>query len=270
MADYAIGDLQGCFTPLQSLLDIVDFNPSRDHLYCVGDIVARGPDSLACLNFLAKHAHSVTITLGNHDLHFLACIETGRSPNPKDKLDLLFNYAKRSELVSFLKSQPLACFHEPTNTFISHAGIYPTWSKAQALDFAQFAEQCYRGVDSKRFFETMYGPATLEDFSAEDKFAKFRAIVNVFTRMRFLEPSGELDFKLKEGLNAGSPGFIPWFEHPALSAFPHNIVFGHWAALEGQTGKNRVYALDTGYVWGGAMSLLNLHTKEIVKVSATI
>lgn len=270
MADYAIGDLQGCFTPLQTLLDIVDFNPSRDHLYCVGDIVARGPDSLACLTLLAKHQNSVTITLGNHDLHFLACVETNQAPNHKDKLDEVFNFPQLSKLVDFLKAQPLAYFHQQTETFISHAGIYPTWSKEQALVFARYAERCYQGANSSDFFSHMYGPATLNALTSSDPFAKFRAIINVFTRMRFLEPSGELDFKQKEGLDASNAELIPWFKHPTLNAFPYNIMFGHWAALEGKTNNNRIYALDTGYVWGGAMSLINLKTKEIVKVSATI
>lgn len=270
MADYAIGDLQGCFTPLQILLDMVDFNPSRDHLYCVGDIVARGPDSLACLNLLAKQTNSVTITLGNHDLHFLACVETNQAANPKDKLESLFNFPQLSHLVDFLKAQPLAYFHEQTKSFISHAGLYPTWSIEQALDFARHAERCYQGVNSTDYFRQMYGQATLNDCTSSDPFAKFRAIVNVFTRMRFLDPSGELDFKQKEGLSVSSTELIPWFNHPALSHFPYNIMFGHWAALEGKTNKHNIYALDTGYVWGGAMSLINLKTKEIVKVSATI
>ncbi|WP_462171014.1 symmetrical bis(5'-nucleosyl)-tetraphosphatase [Pseudoalteromonas xiamenensis] len=269
MANYVVGDLQGCFEPLQTLLDIVDFNPSQDHLYCVGDIVARGPDSLACLTFLEKHAASVSITLGNHDLHLLACQALGKAPNPKDKLATLFAYPDKEKLLCFLSSQPLALFHHASNTLISHAGIYPTWTKAQALAFSQEAARCYQGNNAKNFFKTMYGEASVKDVVSSDEFIRFRAIVNIFTRMRFLEPNGELNLSNKEGVDSDG-SLIPWFKHPALKTPPCNLVFGHWAALEGKTERSNIIALDTGYVWGGAMTLLNLDTQEFIKVDANI
>ncbi|CCQ09456.1 Bis(5'-nucleosyl)-tetraphosphatase, symmetrical [Pseudoalteromonas luteoviolacea B = ATCC 29581] len=269
MADYAVGDLQGCFTPLQNLLDLVNFNPSRDHLYCVGDVVARGPDSLACLQFLEKHRASVTVTLGNHDLHLLACHFLNKLPNPKDKLGAFFTYSHREALVEFLQAQPLAVFHQASNSLISHAGIYPTWTVELALEFAQFASCCYQSKNAPNYFSSMYGNATLADLNSEIKTDKFKAIVNVFTRMRFLEPNGELNLSNKEGKDSDT-NLIPWFTHPALHETPCNLVFGHWAALEGKTERHDIIALDTGYVWGGAMSLLNLNSKEIVQVQANI
>ncbi|USD27909.1 symmetrical bis(5'-nucleosyl)-tetraphosphatase [Pseudoalteromonas sp. SCSIO 43201] len=260
MAKYAIGDLQGCFTPLIALLDQVDFNPSQDHLYFVGDIIARGPDPLACLEFLYQHADSISVTLGNHDLHFLACLALGMAPNPKDKLDAVFNSPKCQKYADLLRAQPLAIWLEQQQTLISHAGIHPSWSIEQALDYARFAETIYQSTKAPEFYANMYGAhpgLKLDKLSEQDK---FKAIVNVFTRMRFLKQNGELDLKNKSGLK-DNDGLIPWFEYRQI---PPNatLLFGHWAALEGETHQKNVIALDTGCVWGGAMTMINIDTGE--------
>lgn len=260
MAKYAIGDLQGCFTPLIALLDQVDFNPSQDHLYFVGDIIARGPDPLACLEFLYQHADSISVTLGNHDLHFLACLALGMPPNPKDKLDAVFNSPKCQKYADLLRAQPLAIWLEQQQTLISHAGIHPSWSIKQALDYARFAETNYQSTKAPEFYANMYGAhpgLELDKLSEQDK---FKAIVNVFTRMRFLKQNGELDLKNKSGLK-DNDGLIPWFEYGQI---PPNttLLFGHWAALEGETHQKNVIALDTGCVWGGAMTMINIDTGE--------
>ncbi|MEJ6475244.1 symmetrical bis(5'-nucleosyl)-tetraphosphatase [Pseudoalteromonas piscicida] len=260
MAKYAIGDLQGCFTPLMGLLDQVNFNPSQDHLYFVGDIIARGPDSLACLAFLYQHADSVSVTLGNHDLHFLACLALGKAPNPKDKLDTLFASPKCQTYADFLQAQPLAIWLETQKTFISHAGIHPHWDVKQALQYARFAETIYQSENAPEFYANMYGAhpgLELNNLSEKDK---FKAIVNVFTRMRFLDQNAELDLNNKSGLkDAGN--LTPWFEFiPSNSDV--TFLFGHWAALEGQTNKNNIIALDTGCVWGGRMTMMNIDTGE--------
>ncbi|MFC3033461.1 symmetrical bis(5'-nucleosyl)-tetraphosphatase [Pseudoalteromonas fenneropenaei] len=266
MARYVVGDLQGCFTPLVELLDQVDFNPSKDHLYCVGDIVARGPDSLACLSFLAKNASSVSITLGNHDLHLLACQALHKAPNPKDKLAALFAHPDFNHYLAFLQAQPLAIYLPDSDALISHAGIYPDWSIEDALSHAKFAEQCYQGAQAAEFFATMYGDCLPSDIHSHDAHSRFRAIVNVFTRMRFLELDGRLNLSHKEGLE-GAIGLQPWFQHPKLNPPPCKLIFGHWAALEGKTGRNDIIALDTGYVWGGAMTLLDLTSWERLSVN---
>ncbi|RXF05194.1 symmetrical bis(5'-nucleosyl)-tetraphosphatase [Pseudoalteromonas sp. PS5] len=260
MAKYAIGDLQGCFTPLIALLDQVDFNPSQDHLYFVGDIIARGPDPLACLEFLYQHADSISVTLGNHDLHFLACLALGMPPNPKDKLDAVFNSPKCQKYADLLRAQPLAIWLEQQQTLISHAGIHPSWSIEQALNYAHFAEANYQSIKAPEFYANMYGAhpgLELDKLSEQDK---FKAIVNVFTRMRFLKQNGELDLKNKSGLK-DNDGLIPWFEYGQI---PPNttLLFGHWAALEGETHQKNVIALDTGCVWGGAMTMINIDTGE--------
>tara|TARA_B100002049_G_scaffold142358_1_gene105646 strand:- start:1811 stop:2626 length:816 start_codon:yes stop_codon:yes gene_type:complete len=261
MADYAIGDLQGCYFEFNRLLERVNFNPSQDHLYLVGDIVARGPNSLACLERLYNMQGSVSISLGNHDLHLIACHYLNKPANPKDKLDSVFDSPKRADYIQFLQHQPLAIWLAQYDTFISHAGLNPNWSIKKALKRARFAESCYRGSDANHYFTHMYDPHPNEWQSTLSNEAKFRYIVNYFTRMRFVDIDGKLELNNKTNVSDNS-SIIPWFEHPNISQLKQHVVFGHWAALEGKTNKENVHGLDTGCVWGGSMTLMELAQKK--------
>ena len=157
MADYVIGDLQGCYHEFMTLLDVVNFNASQDHLYLVGDIVARGPHSLECLQFLYEQQGSVSITLGNHDLHLIATYLSHKTPNPNDKLQDLFASEKLPEYINFLRQHPLAIWLEKYNTLICHAGLNPQLNLQQALNFAHQAHTCYQSKDASYFLAQMYG-----------------------------------------------------------------------------------------------------------------
>ncbi|WP_024611159.1 symmetrical bis(5'-nucleosyl)-tetraphosphatase [Pseudoalteromonas sp. TB64] len=263
MADYAIGDLQGCFSEFSTLLQRVDFNPSKDHLYLVGDIVARGPDSLACLDYIYQHQNSMTITLGNHDLHMIACYYLNKPTNPKDKLAPIFNSNKLQHYISYLQTQPIALYLKQHDSFIAHAGLNPNWSIEQALKHAQFAQECYQSNNAKTFFERMYQPHPAMWSNELDCFEKFRYIVNYFTRMRFLTQNNKLELIAKGAINKNNE-LTPWFCHPNIRTSTHDIIFGHWAALEGSTGFKHVHALDTGCVWGNTMSLMELTNKKVI------
>ncbi|GAB0111548.1 symmetrical bis(5'-nucleosyl)-tetraphosphatase [Pseudoalteromonas distincta] len=263
MADYAIGDLQGCFIEFSTLLQRVNFNPSKDHLYLVGDIVARGPDSLACLDYIYQHQDSITITLGNHDLHMIACYYLNKPVNPKDKLSPIFKSSKLAHYISFLQTQPLAIELKQYNSFISHAGLNPDWSVKYALKHAEFAKSCYQSNTAKIFFEHMYQAHPVEWSSKLDDFEKFRYIVNYFTRMRFLTKENKLELNTKSAIT-NNDELTPWFKHPNINRIEHSIIFGHWAALEGKTDNKNIYALDTGCVWGNAMTLMELENKKII------
>lgn len=260
MANYAVGDLQGCFTPLIKLLSEVNFNPSKDHLYLVGDLIARGPDSLSCLDFVYQNQDAITVTLGNHDLHFIACNLLGKQPNPKDNLSAVFASPLCENYVSYLRTQPLAVYLESQSTFISHAGIHPTWTIKEALEYAQIAEQNYRSEEALLFFENMYGSKDTSFTPTKDPLTNFKTIVNVFTRMRFLEANENLN--LSEKGAPTSSQLMPWFKHARFKNDLNRYIFGHWAALEGQTKQDNIIALDTGCVWGGNMTLINLDTNE--------
>lgn len=261
MANYVIGDLQGCFGEFKQLLQQVDFNPSKDHLYLVGDIVARGPDSLACLDYLYQYQDSITVTLGNHDLHLIACYHRNKKPNPKDNLSALFASPKLANYIALLQQQPLALWLDKQQTFISHAGLNPLWSVTQALEYAKFAEQCYQGNDAFAFFNSMYMPHPTNNINKQSSQERFRYIVNYFTRMRFLNANNQLDLSAKGKID-DSNTLMPWFAHHNLKGINFEIMFGHWAALEGITQNKNVHALDTGCVWGGVMTLIELSSKQ--------
>ncbi|MCF6435910.1 symmetrical bis(5'-nucleosyl)-tetraphosphatase [Pseudoalteromonas sp. MMG022] len=261
MAQYAIGDIQGCYKPFMQLLEVVDFNPSRDHLYLVGDVIARGQDSQACLDFLYHNQHAVSITLGNHDLHFLACVALNKDPNPKDKLENVFVSNKLPQYVALLRAQPLAVFLPEFDTFISHAGIHPDWSVPQAMEYALFAQQCYQSDEALSYYINMYGPHPNQAINRLNTQDKFKAIVNVFTRMRFLDDKLQLNLNHK-GPTHSAKVLRPWFKHERFNKDKTRYIFGHWAALEGKTNMNNVVALDTGCVWGGPMTMIDLQTSE--------
>lgn len=261
MADYAVGDIQGCYRELSALLKKVDFNPSRDHLYCVGDIVARGPRSLKCLRTLESLQGSVSISLGNHDLHLLACHHLNKKPNPKDKLAPVFAAKDKNQLMAFLQHQPLAIWLDNYQTLICHAGLSPEWSLKKGLKRAAKAQKCYQGKDAAHYFSIMYANTPNQWQYATNKDQRFIYTINSFTRMRMVNQSGALNFAYK-GKPSGNKQLIPWFMHQKRQQDDFSIVFGHWAALEGQTHCKKIHALDTGCVWGNNMTLMELSHKK--------
>lgn len=257
MADYAVGDIQGCFAELKHLLELVNFNPSQDHLYCVGDIVARGADSLSALRLIRELGNSATVTLGNHDLHLIACHYLNNSPNPKDNLATLFAAPDFNQLVEFLRQQPLAVWLEQHNSLLCHAGLNPQWSKKQGLKQAKQAKCLYQGADALHYFSNMYQNTPTQWQDADTTMAQFVYTVNSFTRMRFVDETGALDLKEK-GQPKDIANLMPWFKHPKRQKDKFATVFGHWAALEGNTEDERFIALDTGCVWGKSLTIMEL------------
>jgi len=263
MTTYAVGDIQGCLKPLQCLLAEVAFNPSKDVLWSVGDMVNRGPASLATLRYLNSLDNACVAVLGNHDLHLLAASYDPRRLRKSDTLKTLLKAKDRKKLIESLRHRPLAHYDAKLGYFMSHAGIPPIWSIQQALELAGEVETVLRS--DKRlpdFLDEMYGnePARWKD--SLKGMNRLRAITNYLTRMRFCKPDGTLDLKSKEGLETTPKGYSPWFRYPRKNP-ESQIVFGHWAALEGRTGTQGVHALDTGCVWGEKMTLMNLDTQEL-------
>ena len=268
MATYAIGDLQGCYEPLQRLLDLIQFDPANDHLWFCGDLINRGPQSLECLRFVKALGHRAITVLGNHDLHLLAIHFGYASSRGGDTLDAILAATDRDELMDWLRHQPLVHHDAALNWCMSHAGVPPMWSARKARRLAQEVEAVLQN-DCRSFFEHMYGnKPDLWDKHLRGQ-DRLRVIVNYLTRMRFIDTHGRLDLTTKEGAGAAPEGFMPWFEHPARKASDTRIIFGHWAALEGQAGTDNVWALDTGCVWGGTLTALKLETGERFQVPAS-
>jgi len=257
---YAVGDLQGSLPPLQCLLQRVGFDPDRDQLWLVGDLINRGSDSLGSLRFVKELGDSARVVLGNHDLHFLAIALGTRELGRHDTFADILNAGDREPLVAWLLQQPLM-YSDPSGDYhMSHAGIPPQWSIKQASGYAAEVEQVLRGDNAVDFFEQMYGDSPdlwHEDLSG---YPRLRLITNYFTRMRFCTAAGKLDLQHKQ-LSHPDTQYAPWFSHRGRSENAH-IIFGHWAALEGQADAAHVYALDTGCAWGGSLTLFNLDNGE--------
>lgn len=258
MATYAIGDIQGCLEPFQCLLKKIAFDPARDKLWLAGDLINRGPDTLATLRYLYKLRESLTIVLGNHDLHFIAVYYGLRKQNKNDTLEQLLIAPDRADLVYWLRQQKLV-HHDPVLGYtMVHAGIPPQWDLQQAIERATEVELALRSDNPDRFLTGMYGnaPAIWNDqLVGVDR---LRVITNYFTRMRFCNAAGELELQTKESADAAPAGFAPWFTFFNRKMKNEKIIFGHWAALEGKANIANVFALDTGCVWGGTLTAMRL------------
>lgn len=274
MAIYAVGDIQGCHDELRRLLDLVHFDPTQDRLWCVGDMVNRGPKSLETLRFLRSLGPSFTGVLGNHDLHFLA-VACGASTQGKVKtLRALLDAPDCPELFEWVRQLPLAwrekvATQNGRTTFLMvHAGIAPGWKFKQALRLAGEVEAVLRSADYKQFLTDMYGNRP-DQWSEDLQGSKrLRVITNVLTRIRFCTPAGQMDFDVKTEAETAPPGYVPWFtlqpprQHKTL-------LFGHWAMLDGRTSRDDIVGLDTGCVWGRAMTLLHLETGKRHQLSCS-
>lgn len=260
MTDYAIGDIQGCYERLRDVLDKVDFSPSRDRLWVAGDLINRGPSSLATLRYIESLGDSAVVVLGNHDLHLLAVSMGGHQTRRKDTLSDILDAPDHDRLVYWLRQQKLCVHDAARNLVMTHAGLPHVWSVSQAMDCAREVEAVIRGDAAEEYFTHIYGNQPERWDDRLQGMDRWRVITNYFTRMRFIAEDGTLELAAKETVDSAPEGFEPWFY------FPRNddvrVVFGHWAALEGKTGSDRFIGLDTGCVWGGALTMMNLDTGE--------
>ncbi|SET60743.1 Bis(5'nucleosyl)-tetraphosphatase, ApaH [Marinobacter segnicrescens] len=260
MTDYAIGDIQGCYERLLDVLDKVDFSPSRDRLWVAGDIINRGPSSLESLRYIRNLGSSAVVVLGNHDLHLLAVALGGHNVKKKDTLHDILDAPDHDDLLGWLLQQNI-CVHDSQRNFImAHAGLPHIWSVEQGVALARELEAVLRGPDVEDYFREMYGnypERWQDDLQGMDR---WRMITNYFTRMRFIAEDGTLELATKESAGNSPAGYAPWFSYPRPDDV--RVIFGHWAALEGETGSDRYIGLDTGCVWGGKLTVMNLDTGE--------
>lgn len=259
MAHYLIGDVQGCDSALQRLLDTLAFSPSRDTLWLLGDLVNRGSDSAGVLRRLMGYGHAARCLLGNHDLHLLAIAHGVRPPHRSDTLDGVLQAPDRPALLDWLRGQHLA-LHETfagESILMVHAGVLPAWDASKTIALAAELEAVLRSPDLPGFLQRMYGnePARWDETLQGD--ARLRVIVNALTRLRFCTADGEMEFATKEGLAGAPPGYLPWFEVPGRRTAGMTVAFGHWSTL-GRLQRPDVLALDTGCVWGGCLSAVRL------------
>ena len=258
MSLYLIGDVQGCNEALGRLLEVIDFSPSRDTLYFLGDLVNRGPDSAGVLRRLMRLDHAAQTVLGNHDLHLLAVAQGLRAAHRNDTCQDVLEAPDRQAMLSWLSAQPLAlqATFENQTTLMVHAGVLPGWSASKTIALAQEVQTAMRN-DLRGFLSQMYGNTpTVWDDSLQGA-DRLRVVVNALTRLRFCSENGEMEFATKEGANASPAGFMPWYEVPKRQTANVTVAFGHWSTL-GWLGRADVIALDSGCVWGGCLSAVQV------------
>jgi bis(5'-nucleosyl)-tetraphosphatase (symmetrical) len=251
MAIYMIGDVQGCDEALGRLLETVDFSPSRDTLYLLGDLVNRGPQSLAVLHRLMALKGSAHCLLGNHDLHLLATAHGVRKPHRSDTVQDILNAPDRSALLDWLRHRPMALYAH--GWLMVHAGVLPQWDLTQTLALAGELETVLRSPGWADFLAGMYG--NQPDFWSDSLRGaeRLRVIVNSLTRLRFCSAQGVMEFDAKDGADTAPPGFMPWFDVPGRRTAGVPMAFGHWSTL-GAVQREGVLPLDTGCVWGGCLT----------------
>lgn len=264
MALYLIGDIQGCDDALERLLSHIGFSPSRDTLYCLGDLVNRGPNNVGVLQRLMQLGHSAQCLLGNHDLHLLSVAHGVRALHPQDTTQDILQHPQRNILLDWLRHQHMALHAH--GVLMVHAGVLPSWTLAQTLALAHEVEQALRAKDWVDFLPTMYGgpPHIWRDDLAHP--TRLRVILNALTRLRFCSAQGEMDFNVKESAEHAPNGLMPWFEVPQRQTAGQLIAFGHWSTLK-DTGRSDVVCLDDGCVWGGCLTAMNLDTRERLSVT---
>ena len=256
MTTCAIGDIQGCYDELQTMLKGINFEPEKDTLWFTGDLVNRGPKSLDVLRFVKNLPNAITV-LGNHDLHLLTLAYSNNPPPNKHTMQEILDAPDSEELLTWLRNQPFVHHDNKIGYMLVHAGIPPQWSLEKTLKLANEAHEALISENFIDFLDNLYGDEPDEWDDSLTGWDRLRYIINAFTRMRFITPSGKLLLEVKGKIGSQPQGYIPWFRAPHRKMAENKIIFGHWAALEGIQ-ENNVFGIDTGCVWGRHLSYLKI------------
>jgi bis(5'-nucleosyl)-tetraphosphatase (symmetrical) len=264
MSTYVIGDIQGCYTELQQLLELVNFNPRQDVLWCTGDLVNRGPNSLEVLRFFKGLKERAIVVLGNHDLHLLAVAQGHiKYLNPKDTLTPILEAPDTQELLTWLRHRPFLHYDAHFGLTLIHAGLPPQWNLQQARQYAVEIEEVLGGSKYQDYLAHLYGNEPKKWSEKLRGWDRLRFMTNCFTRLRYCNAEGKLALKKKRGPNDyDDDEDKPWFLWSHRASREMRIIFGHWSTL-GYYADNNVYGIDTGCIWGGALTALRLEDKRV-------
>ena len=263
MSLYAIGDIQGCHAEFCQLLELIGFSPREDRLWIVGDVVNRGPDSLAALREVKALGKAAVTVLGNHDFHLLTVAAGHTKPHRHDTLTPILEAPDRDELIDWLQRRPLVVVEG--ERLLVHAGLLPQWTPATALMLSGEVETMLAGERADTFLAALYGdePRTWRDDL--EGFDRLRVVVNACARLRFCAADGTMEFREKRGPETAPEGFRPWFEHEARASAGVTVVCGHWSTLELKLLPN-VLMLDAGCLWGGTLTAVRLEDRRVYQV----
>jgi bis(5'-nucleosyl)-tetraphosphatase (symmetrical) len=268
MSTYVIGDVQGCYQPLQDLLTHIGFSPNTDTLWFCGDIINRGPDSLACLRFIKNLSEKAITVLGNHDLALLVIANGFLRPKTQDTLEAILKAKDKLDLINWLTNRPLLHHSPEHKVTLVHAGIYPLWTLSEAKDYAHEAEVALQNKSTqKELFKNLFGNHPNCWSSGLPYLDRLRFIINSFTRMRVLTLDGKMNFTFKGPVSKTPKGYFPWYKLSPLATQETKIIFGHWAALNGLCDSTSAMAIDTGCVWGNQLTAVCLETNQKFSVA---
>ncbi len=263
MSVYAIGDVQGCHTELCQLLDLIGFSPRSDRLWFVGDLVNRGPGSLAVLREVKALGDAAVSVLGNHDFHLLTVAAGYAKLHKQDTIGDILAAPDRDELLAWLRARPLVVVDE--DRILVHAGLPPQWTPATALMLSREVQAALAAPDHDAFLQTLYGDQPKKWNDALTGYDRLRVVVNACTRMRFCTADGAMEFKEKRGIGHAPDGFLPWFAHEHRASAGRTVVCGHWSTLELMLAPN-VLMLDSGCLWGGTLTAVRLEDRRVYQV----
>jgi bis(5'-nucleosyl)-tetraphosphatase (symmetrical) len=261
MAVFAIGDIQGCFSELERLLDKINFNTNTDQLWFVGDLVNRGPQSLKTIQFVRALGDSAKCVLGNHDVYLIACHVGVQTCKPKSSLSQILQHRQADDIIDWLRFQPLLHHDPKLNWLMVHAGLIPQWDLVTAKKCAHEVETQFQSTNYAKFLKRAYGDTPHQWNSKLSKHDRWRVSLNAFTRLRLCDQQGRMDFNYKGTLGDQDEHLHAWFDVPRKSE-DLNIIFGHWSALGLKQTKN-LLGLDTGCLWGGRLTAARIDCNPV-------
>ena len=263
MALYAIGDIQGCHAEFCELLALIGFSAREDRLWLVGDLVNRGPGSLEVLREVMALGDAATSVLGNHDFHLLTVAAGHRDPHHGDTLDAILAATDREPLMHWLQSRPLVALEG--DRVLVHAGLLPTWTPAKAVALSGEVQAMLAGAQAHEFLGVLYGDHPHQWREELTGYDRLRVVVNACTRLRYCTAEDAMEFKEKRGPAHTPMGYLPWFGQPTRRSALVDVVCGHWSTLDLMLAQN-VQMLDSGCLWGGALTALRLEDRRVFQV----
>ncbi len=269
MATYAIGDLQGCYSELEQLLTKIDFDRQNDQVWFVGDLVNRGPQSIETVQYIRSLGDAAKCVLGNHDIHLIACYCGLQKCKPNSSLNAILQHQHATQIIDWLRQQPLLYIDANIDWLMVHAGLLPQWSLPIAQRCAHEVEQQLRSDQYADFLQHAYGNHPNQWHPDLNNRDRWRLILNAFTRLRLCDQQGQMDFEFKGPLDAKPEHLHAWFDVPR-QADTAKIIFGHWSAL-GLVKRDNLLALDTGCLWGNQLTAarIDIDPVKIYQIECT-
>ena len=266
MADYIVGDVQGCITSLKNLLTKINFSYDSDRLFFLGDVVNRGENNLETMKFILSNQDNFEMVLGNHDIHLIACHFDSKKIKQSDNFEDILNSGIRDKVIEYLLNRSLAL--ELNESILVHAGVPPIWSKEDVFYYSDFIKFNMQSSNSKKFIDYIYSNKPYKYSDSLTMIEKSTYAINALTRMRFCSKKGEIEYEAKGDFDHNPSGYKAWFLHKNEEFDDIDIFFGHWSTLK-DFNQPKKYHLDTGCVWGKKLTAIRFEDKQFFSVDCS-